>query len=312
MIEILTLISGGTGGPKLLQGLIESISQDEISVIVNTGEDLKVSGLHVSPDLDTVVYTLAGIIDDEKWYGIKGDSFSGHEMLQKLGQDEILKIGDTDRAVKLYRTLRMENEATLSQVTEEICKGLGVRAKVKPMSDDRVETRIITEDGEMSFHEFWVVEGAEVNVTDVNFLMSDRASPAPGVIETLDESDSIVIGPSNPITSLGPILSIEGIRKALERNREKILAVSPVVGDSPVSGPTGVLMDGMGHEVSPLGVARIYKDFVRHFMLHEEDEKFSSEIEDIGLNVHLEDILMPNLPKRRELSRKILRVLDYK
>ncbi|KXB08022.1 hypothetical protein AKJ55_01545 [candidate division MSBL1 archaeon SCGC-AAA382M17] len=308
---MLTLISGGTGGPKLLQGLIESISQDEISVIVNTGEDLKVSGLHVSPDLDTVVYTLAGIIDDEKWYGIKGDSFSGHEMLQKLGQDEILKIGDTDRAVKLYRTLRMENEATLSQVTEEICKGLGVRAKVKPMSDDRVETRIITEEGEMSFHEFWVVEGAEVNVTDVNFLMSDRASPAPGVIETLDESDSIVIGPSNPITSLGPILSIKGIRKALERNREKILAVSPVVGDSPVSGPTGVLMDGMGHEVSPLGVARIYKDFVGHFMLHEEDEKFSSEIEDIGLNVHLEDILMPDLPKRRELSRKILRVLDY-
>lgn len=308
---MLTLFSGGTGTPKLIQGLKELIPEDGISVVVNTGEDVEISGVWVSPDLDTVVYTFAGIVDDEKWYGMEEDSFSGHEVLSQLGHDELLKIGDRDRAVKLYRTMRMDSGAALSEVTDEICRGLGVRADVMPMSDDRVRTRVSTEEGEMSFHDFWVARGGEVKVRDVHFQGSREASPAPGVVEAQDDSDSIVIGPSNPITSLGPILSVEGIREALERNREKVLAVSPVIGDAPVSGPTGVLMGGLGHEVSPVSVARIYRDFVSDFVLHEEDEEMVPKIEDMGMEVHLADILIPDLKSREELAREILRILGY-
>lgn len=308
---MLTILSGGTGTPKLLQGLIEVIPQDEITVVVNTGEDVEVSGLRVSPDLDTVIYTLAGIVDDEKWYGMEEDSFHVYEMLQELGHNELLKIGDRDRAIKLYRTMRLEEGAGLSQVTEEICRGLGVEADVLPMSDERVTTRITTDEGEMSFHEFWVERRAKVEVRDVNFLNADEAEPAPGVVEALDESKSIVVGPSNPITSLGSMLSLSGIRSALRRNREKILAVSPVLGDAPVSGPTGVLMRGLGYEVSPISVAEIYEEFVNMFLLHEEDESMASNIEDLGMEVLLADINLPDFSSRVQLAEKILDILEY-
>ncbi|KXA95665.1 hypothetical protein AKJ65_01115 [candidate division MSBL1 archaeon SCGC-AAA259E19] len=308
---MLTLISGGTGTPKLLQGLAEVVPQKDLSIVVNTGEDVEVTGLRVSPDLDTVVYTLAGIIDDENWYGIKGESFTTHEMLRTLGHSELLRIGDRDRGVMLYRTMRMREGASLSQVTKEICRELRVEADVMPMSDDRITTRVDTEKGEMSFHRFWVARRAKDRVREVKFLNSEKASPAPGVVEALDESEFIIIGPSNPITSLGPVLAVEGIRSALVRNRSGVLAVSPVIGNAPVSGPTGVLMEGLGYEVNPVSVAEIYQDFVSMFFLHEKDRNFSSEIENLEMDVFLEDILMPDLSSRIKLAQRILRTLGY-
>ncbi|KXB06031.1 hypothetical protein AKJ53_01525 [candidate division MSBL1 archaeon SCGC-AAA382F02] len=308
---MLTLISGGTGSPKLLQGLMELFPSEDLSIIVNTGEDTKVSGLRVSPDLDTVIYTLAGIIDDEKWYGIKNDSFTGHEMLEELGHEELLKIGDKDRAVKLCRTLRMQEGATLSQVTKEITNSFDIQASVLPMTNDLVTTRIVTKNRKMTFHEFWVENKGEEKVTGVNFLKAEEANPAPDLLETLNESKNILIGPSNPITSLGPILAIEEIRKNLEKNREKTLAVSPILGDSPVSGPTGVLMRGLGYEVTPTNVAELYKEFVSSFMLHEDDESMISHIEDLGMNVHLADLYMPDTSSRINLAEEILEVLGY-
>ncbi len=306
---MITLLSGGTGSPKLLQGMNRLVPQSEVSVIVNTGEDVEVSGLRVSPDLDTVVYTLAGIIDDDNWYGIEGDSFTIHDTLAELGHKEILKIGDKDRAVQLYRTMRMREGVPLSKVTEEICRGLGVSAEVLPMTDDRVTTRVLTEEGEISFHDFWVKRRAEVRVEDVRFEGSSDAEPAPGIRETLNESDSIIIGPSNPITSLGPILSVDGIRSCLEDNREKVIAISPVIGDGPVSGPTGVLMNGLGHDVSPVGVAKIYRDIAGGFVLHEEDGEMKSDLEDMDMEVFLRDILMPDISSRERLASEILEVL---
>lgn len=311
MIKIITLFSGGTGTPKFLQGLKELVPQEEISVIVNTGEDVEVSGLKVSPDLDTVVYTMAGIVDEEKWYGIGEDSFHTYEMLRNLGHEELLKIGDKDRAVKLYRTLKMDRGLTLSEVTDEICEGLEVKANVMPMSNDQVRTEIDTENGKMSFHEFWVERGAEDEVLDVSFEGAEDASPAPGVLEALNDSDFIIIGPSNPITSLGPILAIDIIRESLMENRDRVLAVSPVIGDSPVSGPTGVLMDGLGFEVSPQGVAEIYKDFVQSFVIHEKDSSFVRDIADRGIHVFLRDILIPDMSSKLELAREILQIINY-
>lgn len=310
MISSMTFLSGGTGTPKLLQGLMELVPQKDLSVVVNTGEDVEISGLRVSPDLDTVVYTFAGIIDDEKWYGIRNDSFHVHEMLKELGHEELLRIGDKDRAIKQYRTFRMEEGATLSQATEEISQELGVRANVMPMTDDSVTTGISTERGKMSFHEFWVARGAEDEVRDVNFRGAVEAAPAPGVVSALEDSEFIVIGPSNPVTSLGPILAIDDIKEVLERNRHKTLAVSPVLGDAPVSGPTGVLMEGLGYEVTPVSVARIYSDFVSMFMLHEGDKTMVSEIEDLGMDVYLADLLMPDLSARIDLAREVLGVLS--
>lgn len=308
---MLTVLSGGTGTPKLLQGLASVLPEEEISVIVNTAEDVEISGLYISPDLDSVIYSIAGIIDEDVWYGIEGDTFSCHEMLRRLGHDEMLRIGDKDRGIKLYRSLRLREGAPLSQTTEEICQNLDMNAKVMPMTDDRVKTVVDTEKGPMPFHEFWVVRRARDEVKNVDFLRADEATPGPGVVEAIEDSQSIVIGPSNPVTSIGPILGIEGINTALEKNRGKVLVVSPVLGNAPVSGPTGALMRGLDMEVSPLGVARIYRDVAGNFMLHRNDEDFSKEINNLGMSTFVDDLMMSDKDSRIKLARGVLRSLDY-
>jgi LPPG:FO 2-phospho-L-lactate transferase len=257
---MLTVLSGGTGTPKLLQGIIQLVKHEELSIIVNTAEDVEISGLHVSPDLDTVMYTLAGVVNEDTWYGIHGDTFERHEELRLQGKPELLRIGDRDREVKRYRTDLLKQEKTLSEATRELCMRFGVRVRVMPMSDDYVRTRIGTEAGSLSFHEFWVARRARDRVTDVRFEGIEFARPAPGVLDAIRKSDAVIIGPSNPVTSIGPIVAIREIREALVQMRERVLAVSPIVGGAPVSGPAGVLMEGLGCEVSPLGVARIYGD----------------------------------------------------
>lgn len=308
---LLTILSGGTGTPKLLQGLIRVLPREELSIIVNTAEDVEVSNLYVSPDLDTVTYTLAGIINEELWYGIKDDTFHCYEMLKKLGKSELLRIGDKDRAIKLYRTLRLQNGATLSEVTREICEEFGVQARAMPMTNDNVTTEIVTENGAMTFHEFWVARHAKDKVEEVNFRKVKDASPAPGVIEAINESDGVLIGPSNPVTSIGPILKINEIHLALKQNREKVLAVSPVIGNAPVSGPTGVLMKGLGHEASPLGVAKIYRDYAGRFLLHGGDKELSSKMEELGMTVQLADLLMTDISSKTRLAREVLKQMDY-
>ncbi|MFP4005600.1 MAG: 2-phospho-L-lactate transferase [Candidatus Hadarchaeia archaeon] len=308
---MLTVLSGGTGTPKLLQGLVELVDENEITVIVNTGEDVEVSGLKVSPDLDAVIYTLAGLIDENKWYGVRNDSYRGFEMLRALGHDELLKMGDRDRAVKLYRTMRIERGDSLSAVTRDICSELGVDSRVYPMTDDRVTTRIVVPEGELSFHEFWVERGGDVEIEDVEFIGSDEADPAPGVVDAIENSDIVLIGPSNPITSIGPIISIDEIRKALKRNRQKNVAVSPIIGSSPVSGPTDVLMRGLDLDVNPSGVAKVYEEFVGTFFLHEDDDKYSESLVECNMKVLLEDIFLPDFSSRRRLAKSILEDLEY-
>ena len=308
---MLAILSGGTGTPKLLQGLAQLVSQDEISVIVNTGEDLEVSGLYVAPDLDTVLYTLAGIINEQTWWGILGDTFECHEMLKRLGLQELLRIGDRDRATNLLRTFMLREGKTLSEVTMELCEKLGVRAKILPMSNDRVRTRIDTEVGPMSFHEFWILRRAKVKVLGVAFEGAEKARAAPGVIETINESESIIIGPSNPVTSIGPILAIGEIKAALSKNREKVVAVSPIIGNAPVSGPAGVLMQGLGHEVSPVGVAEIYKDFVGTLIIDRSDERLARRIKEFGTKIFSTDLLMPEISSRIKLAQEILSLVGF-
>ncbi len=303
---MLAVLSGGTGTPKLLQGIARLLGPEDLSIIVNTAEDVEVSGLHVAPDLDTVMYTLTGIVNEETWYGIRGDTFTCHELLRRLGERELLRIGDRDRAVKLRRTLLLKQGKALSDVTKELCTSLGVRANVIPMSNDRVQTRIETEAGTLSFHKFWVVRRAADRVKGVSFEGIENAKPAPGVLDAIHKSRAVVIGPSNPVTSIGPIMAIEEIKVALLRNREKVIVVSPIVGDAAVSGPAGELMRGIGYKVSPLGVARVYREVASAMLIDRKDEKLAERIERFGIRVALADLLMPDTPSRVRLAREVL------
>lgn len=303
---MLTVLSGGTGTPKLLQGLARLVGKGKLSVIVNTAEDVEVSGLNVTPDLDTVMYTLAGVVNEETWYGIRGDTFACHDMLGRLGEPELLKIGDRDRAVKLRRTLELKREKPLSDITQELCEQLGVRARVLPMSDDRIQTRVDTEAGTLSFHEFWVRRRAADKVRGVSFEGAEEAKPAPGVLEAIKTAKAIIIGPSNPVTSIGPILAIEDIREEIIRNRERVVAVSPIVGNSAVSGPAGELMRGLGYRVSSLGVAKIYRGIIGTLVLDWSDRGRARAVEEFGINTAFADLLMPNVASRVRLAREVL------
>lgn len=307
---MITVLSGGTGTPKLIQGLIKILDQQELRIIVNTAEDTEISGLYVSPDIDTVVYTLAGIVNENTWYGISGDTFNCHKMMEVLGEKELLRIGDKDRAIKLYRTLKMREGWSLSEITRKICKALGVGAMVLPMSDDRVRTVIQAEEGDLSFHEFWVARKANVSVKGVTFENLEKARPAPGVLESIDESSLIIIGPSNPISSIGPIIGIREIGERLAKNRKKVVAVSPIIGNAPVSGPAGVLMKALKYDVSPVGVAKIYKRVAATIFVDEKDSHLAPEIERLGMSVKSADLFLPDIESRRRLAMKVLECLN--
>lgn len=308
---MITLLSGGTGTPKLLQGMVREVGEEELCVVVNTGEDIEVSGLRVSPDLDAVVYTLAGIINEETWWGIRGDTFETHEALGRLGVRELLRLGDRDRATCLFRTLELARGRSLSRFTAELCARLGVGVRVLPMTDDRVTTEILTPRGWVHFQEFWVGKGGRERVRGVRFRGSETARPAPGVLRALRESEFVVIGPSNPVTSIGPILSLGGIREELKRRRRRVVVVSPILGRAPVSGPAGKLMRALGFEVSPRGVAEYYREVAGHFFLHSSDVEFVSSIEELGMEVHLADLWMRNLGERRRLARRLLEEMAH-
>ncbi|WP_456483914.1 2-phospho-L-lactate transferase [Methanopyrus kandleri] len=302
----LTVLSGGTGTPKLLRGLREL--EADFSVIVNTGEDDEILGLYVSPDVDTVLYTLAGIVNDETWYGIKDDGFRGHEFLERLGVDEPLRIGDADRALKQYRTYLMrEKGLKLSEAVDEIRRRLGIKWKVYPMTDDRVTTIVETDEGDLHFREFWVERGGKPPVRGVRYEGAEEASPPPDAVDELLRADVVLIGPSNPVTSIGPILSISEIRHIV---REKpVIMVSPFIGREPVSGPAGKLMRAVGFEPSVRGLVEYYREWGV-----EPDVLIMDERDDVeppeGLEVVRTDTLMRDEKDSVRLAREVLRIVE--
>ncbi len=299
---MMCILSGGTGTPKLLEGI-----KTPFCVIVNTGEDVIISGLYVSPDLDTVVYTLAGLIDDTKWYGQKDDTYNGHEMMASLGYRELLKIGDKDRGLKLWRTLLLQEGIPLSEVTERILKALSIETPVFPMSDERVTTKIITDTEVLSFHEFWIGKRAQIEVKDVILEGIEKATPVAKALKCMKNSEFVLLGPSNPVTSIGPIISIRGYKDILKK--KKVVAISPMIGEAPFSGPTGVLMRGLHYETTCVGVAEMYKDFLDIFIIHTTDAHYKKEIEELGITVYILDILLDSLEKKKSLINFVERVI---
>ncbi|MHC1569963.1 MAG: 2-phospho-L-lactate transferase [Candidatus Syntropharchaeales archaeon] len=297
------LLSGGTGTPKLIQGLVQIIPQEEITVIVNTADDLWVSGNPVSPDLDTVLYTLAGIIDDSKWWGIKDDTFRTHEHLKSIGHDEGMLLGDLDRGTHILRGELIRNGMSLTAAISEMRARFGISATVLPMSNSSVSTIVETPDETLGFQKFWVELKGRPEVLDIRFDGIDEAKPTPEVINALESGETIVIGPSNPITSIGPILALEGIKEVLKKAH--VIAISPIVGNEPVSGPAGKFMRALGLEVSSRGVLDCYKDFLDLFI---HDIRDGYEIEDKTCRVIKADTMMTTFERAKAFAELVYEV----
>jgi LPPG:FO 2-phospho-L-lactate transferase len=256
----LTALAGGTGAAKLLRGLSRIIDPRDLTVIVNTGDDAEIWGLHISPDLDTVSYTLGGVIDEQKGWGLAGETFHALDQIARFGEPVWFNLGDRDLATHLHRTRLLREGRKLSEATRAIAAALGVTATVLPMSDEPVRTRILGPDGWLTFQEYFVREKAQVEARAVEYTGAAVSTPAPGVVEAIAGADAIVVCPSNPITSVGPILAVPGLAPALGATSATVLAVSPIVGGAAVSGPAGRLMASTGLQVSAVGVARALRD----------------------------------------------------
>ncbi len=246
------VLSGGTGTPRLLMGLKELVPPEQLFIVVNTAEDLWLSGNYISPDLDSVLYTLADMIDEKRWWGIKGDRTWTHDFLISLGLQEKLVIGERDRAVHIFRSDLLRRGASLSQATGALAEALGIAQEVVPMSDDPVSTILSTSEGQMHFQDFWVALKGKPAVSGISFIGMDRARPSPAFLERLDREETVLIGPSNPVTSIGTILALPGIRERLAKKR--VVAVSPLLADRPASGPAAKFMAALGAPAGDEGV----------------------------------------------------------
>ncbi len=306
---MLVVLTGGTGGAKLIHGLSLEISPEELCIVCNTGDDFVLHGLHISPDLDTIAYTLGGVVDREKGWGIQGDTFTALEWLEKYGGESWFKLGDRDLATHITRSRLLREGLTLAQVTERIGKSLGVKAALLPMSNDPVETKIQTPAGEISFQEYFVKRRWEVEVSGVSYAGAEASRPAPGVLDAIRAARGVIVCPSNPVTSIGPILAVPGIREALRETKAAVLAVSPIIGGRPVSGPADRLMAAAGMEISSFGVAKAYAGFVDLFALAPEDKNWRTRIEALGVKTVEKTIRMNSLDDKRNLARELLALL---
>jgi LPPG:FO 2-phospho-L-lactate transferase len=305
---MITVFTGGTGGTKLVQGLQQVVSPDDLTVIVNTGDDLEWWGLHVSPDIDSVLYGLAGLLSTERGWGVEGDTFRCLEQMKHLGEPSWFSLGDLDLATHLTRTSMLRAGKSLSEATAVLAKKFKVKARVLPMSDDRVATMLETEKGTLAFQEYFVREQHQVKVHAVRFEGAEQARPAPGVLESIKRARVIVFAPSNPVTSIGPILAVPGIREALRDADAPVIAVSPIVGGAAVSGPAGELMTMMGWSSSIAGVAEAYKDFLDVLVVDNADQQEAVQLRSAGLRVMCTSTVMRSAEDRRLLAEFVLNV----
>lgn len=311
----ITALAGGVGAARFLRGVVRVVPPADLTVIVNTGDDEEFFGLSVSPDLDTVTYTLAGAVDTEKGWGLPDETHRCLDALERYFPETWFGLGDTDLATHLFRTERLRRGEPLSRVTAEIARRWNVAARVLPMSDDRVRTVVTTEDGVLPFQEYFVKRRAEGRVSAVTFRHVETARPAPGVCEAIAAADLIVLPPSNPIVSIGPILALPGVRETLRRAAAPVAAVSPLIAGKPVKGPADRMLAGLGIEVSAAGIADSYDDFVDTFVLDRRDVEGESagaaavrkRIEAMGMDVLVTETLMRDMDTSVALARTVIR-----
>ena len=306
----ITALAGGTGAAKLLRGLARVVDPRELTVVVNTGDDAEIWGLHVSPDLDTVCYTLGGVIDEDKGWGLRDETFHALDQITRFGEPGWFNLGDRDLATHLHRTRLLHAGQSLTAITRRIAQALHVTATVLLMSDQPVRTRILGPDGWLAFQEYFVREKAQVDVRAVSYAGAPRATPAPGVTDALRRADAVLVCPSNPITSIGPILAVPGIVEALQNTRATVVAVSPIVGGAAVSGPAGRLMASAGLPVSATGVARAYGGWLDVLVLDEQDRALADDVRTAGATPVPAPTMMTSREAEVTLARHVLGAIE--
>jgi LPPG:FO 2-phospho-L-lactate transferase len=303
---VIVALAGGVGAARFLEGLVQVVSPEEITVVVNTGDDAEFYGLYVSPDIDIVLYTLAGIVNPENGWGIQGDSFHALEMLGRLGRETWFQLGDRDLATLIHRSDMLRRGLPLSDVTAHIATALGVRSRILPMSDQPVRTTVRTPDGWLAFQEYFVKLRTEPDVLEIAYTGAEHARPAPGVLEAIEAAHAVVLCPSNPLVSIGTTLAVPGIRAALLATEAPIVAISPIVGGGTIKGPADRMMRGLGLEVSPLGIAHAYRDFLDALVLDSQDAPVAGEVEKLGIRTHVTDTIMRSIQIKEQLARETL------
>jgi LPPG:FO 2-phospho-L-lactate transferase len=305
-------LAGGVGAARFLDGLTRVIAPERVYVIGNTADDAEIHGLHISPDLDTVTYTLAGLANAQHGWGLRGDSFRCLEALGRLGADTWFQLGDLDLATHLFRTARLRAGVSLAEVTAEITAALKIRSTLVPMSNEPVRTRICTPSGELEFQTYFVKRRARDRVTAMRFEGASDASPAPGLLDAIANAEAIIICPSNPFISVGPILAIPGVREALKLRRDKVAAISPIVGGKALKGPASKMMKSMQLRSSAAEVAKLYVDFAGVFILDEVDGKQAPQVEALGMSAVVTNTIMRGLREKKALARVVVRALGVR
>jgi LPPG:FO 2-phospho-L-lactate transferase len=304
---VITALAGGVGAARMLRGLVIAGVGHDVTAVVNTGDDVVLHGLHVSPDIDTVTYTLAGMNDDERGWGLAGETWRVMEGLERLGGETWFRLGDRDLATHLYRTERLARGATLSRVTAEIAHALEVPVRLLPMSDDPVRTHITLRDGpEVSFQEYFVRRQHAVAVSAVRFAGADEAVPAPGVLEAIAQASLVLVCPSNPIVSIGPMLAVPGVPEALRARREDVVAVSPIVAGAALKGPADRMLVELGHEPTAAGVARLYADIAGTLVVDVADAGLARRIEELGVRCIVTPTVMHTPEDAAGLAKTVL------
>jgi LPPG:FO 2-phospho-L-lactate transferase len=303
---VIVALAGGTGAAKLLRGLARVTDPSRLFIVGNTGDDLEWWGLHVSPDLDSVAYALAGLLDGGRGWGVRDDTFHCLGAMERLGRETWFRLGDRDLATHLHRTLLLRAGASLTAATRAITDALGVAARLVPMSDEPVRTELRTDKGWLSLEEFFVRERCAPDVLEVAYRGAPEARPGPGVLDAIGSAEAIVVCCSNPVTSIGPILAVPGVVDALARAPAPVVAVSPIVGGRAVSGPAAKLLTARGLEASPRGVARAYRPWLDALVIDAADRRDAPDLERDGVRAVIADALMPDAAAEARLARVVL------
>lgn len=304
------MLAGGVGAARLLRGLSSLLEPRRLTVIVNTGDDETFFGLHVSPDVDTVIYTLAGMVHPVQGWGLRDDAFGCLTALGRFFDQTWFRLGDADLATHIFRTAALRDGRTLSAVTAEIARAFGVRATVLPMSDAPVRTVVeVAGRGALPFQQYLVRHRARGHVRAIRLRGARRARPAQGVLAALRRARWIIIPPSNPLVSIGPIVALPGVRQALQTARRRVAAISPIIAGAAVKGPLARMLKGLGHDVSPVGVARLYRDLAGVFVIDRRDAALAPRIAALGMRPVVTDTLMTSTAKSRRLAATVLAAL---
>jgi len=302
---MITILSGGTGSVKLVRGI--ATQTRDISVISNVGDNYWLYGLYICPDIDTILYGLADILDTEKGWGIKKDTYGFLRQMEMLGEETWFNIGDRDAAIHLLRTNMLKNGRNLSDITEWMCQKFAIDVKIIPVTDNSVETRIVTNKGDLHLQEYWVKYKGQDKVEGIKYIGAEKARANPAAVNAIHDSKLVIIAPGNPLTSIGPILSIKGIKKELSKSKKKVVVVSPLIGSNAISGPATKYMEAAGMEVSVYGLAKMYSEVASHMVIDSADKLLTRKIENLDMKVYDTKIRMKDKKDEEALASFILK-----